>query len=233
MSTIAERILADLATVERLRADRATQPSLARRVMALKTYQARRFERTYADLLANPRYCAASRFFLDELYGPREFAARDAQFARIVPKMVRLFTSEIADTVAALAQLHALSETLDNAMAGHLPDDTVQALPYVQAWQRVGQPDARTRQVALTMQVGQSLDRYTRRPLLRGALHMMRKPAHAAGLGDLQQFLESGFDTFGEMKGAREFLDTVRSRENGLIAALFAADTTGALPLLP
>jgi hypothetical protein len=40
----------------------------------------------------------------------------------------------------------------------------------------------------------------------------MRGPAHAAGLGVLQAFLESGFDTFGEMRGATEFLDTMATR---------------------
>ena len=57
--------------------------------------------------------------------------------------------------------------------------------------------------------VGSALDRYTRNPLLRASLRLMRGPAAAAGLGALQGFLERGFDTFREMRGAREFLDTV------------------------
>jgi hypothetical protein len=58
---------------------------------------------------------------------------------------------------------------------------------------------------------------------------MMRRPAILAGMGSLQQFLESGFDTFAEMghqgDGARHFLDTVRSREVSLIDRLFEANT--------
>ena len=71
----------------------AADPALAGRVQALKAYQARRFEATYGDLLAHPRYQGAARFFLEELYGPQEFAARDAQFSRIVPALVRLFST--------------------------------------------------------------------------------------------------------------------------------------------
>jgi hypothetical protein len=56
--------------------------------------------------------------------------------------------------------------------------------------------------------VGTALDRYTRNPLLRHSLRLMRGPAQAAGLGVLQAFLERGFDTFGEMRGATEFLQT-------------------------
>ena len=51
----------------------------------------------------------------------------------------------------------------------------------------------------------------------------MRAPAAAAGLGDLQRFLESGFDTFAAMKGARDFVATVQTRETELAAALFGA----------
>ena len=39
-------------------------------------------------------------------------------------------------------------------------------------------------------------------PLLRNALRLMRGPARAAGLAELQHTLESGFDIFKAMKGA-------------------------------
>ena len=54
--------------------------------------------------------------------------------------------------------------------------------------------------------------------LLRGTLRMMRGPAAAAGLAELQHFLEQGFDTFKSMKGAQHFLGTVRQREEDLAA---------------
>ena len=38
---------------------------------------------------------------------------------------------------------------------------------------------------------------------------------------ELQSFLESGFDTFGAMRGAKDFLDTVVRREQGIAAWLF------------
>jgi hypothetical protein len=54
---------------------------------------------------------------------------------------------------------------------------------------------------------------------------MMRKPAHAAGLGSLQQFLESGFDTFASMahhaSGVETFLSIINERESELIDLLF------------
>lgn len=224
MNAQGNEILEHLAGVERLRQERDENPRLLERVIALKSYQSQRFSRSYADLLQHPRYSAATRFFLEELYGPQEFGARDAQFARVVPALVRMFPEELIGTVSALAALHALSESLDSAMASHLPSPQVGATDYVRAWQAVGRPDERQRQVELTMRIGQALDRYTRNPILRASLRMMRKPALVAGLGDLQKFLESGFDTFSAMKGASEFLDTIERREQALISALFSPE---------
>jgi hypothetical protein len=223
MTADARSILAQLDVVERERAARSVDPLLAGTVVALKSYQQRRFAGTYADLLSSPRYAPAARFFLDELYGPKDFSSRDAQFARVVPAMVRLFPAEIVSTVQTLAELHALSETLDTLMARRLQGRGIDRSSYVDAWQHTGDAAQREHQIALTLVVGSDLDRLTRKPLLRGALHMMRGPARAAGLPALQQFLEVGFDTFKAMGGAAEFLSTVGSRERSLAKALFDA----------
>ena len=82
------------------------------------------------------------------------------------------------------------------------------------------------------MAVGESLDKLTRKPLLRQTLKLMRGPAQMAGLGALQAFLESGFDTFRAMRGAADFLSTVRQREDTLARALFR-DEASALGQLP
>ncbi|MEO6281324.1 FFLEELY motif protein [Roseateles sp.] len=228
----AESLLTELRAVDAERARRAADPELAARVQALKAYQQRRFAATYADLLANPRYEAATRFFLHELYGPGDYRQRDAQFARVVPALTRLFPQEVVDTVAKLARLHALSERLDTRMGEHLMSAGITAAEYAIAWRACDGPDARRLQVELTMAVGESLDKLTRRPLLRQSLRLMRGPAQMAGLGALQSFLETGFDTFRAMRGAAEFLSTVRHREDTLASALFRGDASvlGQLP---
>ncbi len=228
MAASVESILDQLSIVERERAAREEDPQLARQVHALKRYQQRRFTHTYADLLADPQYVGAARFFLDELYGPGDFSQRDAQFARVVPTLVRLFPQDVVETVACLAQLHALSEELDTATARHLPNDgEVTSDGYTAAWQGAGRPADRERQIALTLRVGRSLDELTRKPLLRQSLRFMRAPARAAGMSALQAFLESGFDTFREMKDAAAFLAIVAERERRLAATLFSLKGEG------
>jgi hypothetical protein len=172
-------------------------------------------------LLATPRYGGAARFFLEELYGPGDFRQRDAQFARVVPALVRLFPHDVVETVNTLAQLHALSESLDSEMARQLADDRVDASRYIVAWQQTGRAEQRDMQIELTLSVGRSLDELTRKPLLRHTLRMMRGPARAAGLAALQEFLERGFDTFLAMRGAKEFLALVSAREHLLMDTLF------------
>ena len=220
-------ILGHLRAVGVERARRGKSPELAAHVLAIKHYQQRRFAHTYADLLASPRYAPAARFFMEELYGPQDFTRRDTQFARVVPALVLLFPREIVEMVNTLGELHALSEALDSRMGKALQGDAVDAAAYANAWRATGGLAKRKRQIALTLQVGTTLDELTRKPLLRSSLQLMRGPAHAAGLKELQQFLEAGFDTFKAMQGATEFLALVNEREKRLAAALFAGDGAG------
>jgi hypothetical protein len=191
-------------------------------VQALKLYQQRRFANSYADLLGTPRYEQATRFFLQELYGPGDYRRRDAQFARVVPTLSRLFPADVVATVGRLARLHAISEQLDTRMGRLLGAGKIDAARYIRAWQACGEAALRQQQIDLTLEVGQALEQLTRKPLLRQGLRMMRGPAVAAGMSELQHFLESGFDTFRAMRGAAEFLQTVREREEALARALFA-----------
>lgn len=223
-------MLALLQEVDAERALRMAEPGLSERVQALKRYQQARFANTYADLLTAPRYQQATRFFLQELYGPGDYSRRDAQFARVVSALVRIFPAEVVATVGRLARLHAISERLDTLMAQSLGMVTIAATNYIAAWQACGVPDRRQLQIDLTIAVGDSLEQLTRKPLLRQALRMMRGPASAAGMTELQNFLETGFDTFRAMRGAAEFLHTVRTREEALARAIFAADIQGACP---
>lgn len=223
-------ILANLSVVEALRARRRDDPAWGQRIQALKQFQHARFARSYADLLADPGQRDAARFFLEELYGPHDFGDRDAQFARIVPALVRLFPAEIVATVRTLSDLHALSEQLDAAMVANLLDWRLTTSSYAQAWRATGQAAARQQQIDWMMQIGRALERYTRKPLLRHSLRLMRGPARAAGLAALQQFLERGFDTFRALGRPTEFLDLVAARERQIARWLFDAESMAAAP---
>lgn len=230
-SAEAADILTHLSKVASLRAAAAEDPVLRRRVMAVKSFQHRRFALTYEDLLAAPGHAAAARFFLDELYGPKDFTERDAQFARVVPALVRLFPHDVVVTVQSLARLHALSEDFDLSMAQALANDgDLTAQRYGTAWKQVGRAPEREQQIELMLSVGRALVRFTRNALLRHSLRWMRQPARASGLGALQDFLESGFDTFRSLPDPHWFLSQVSERERSLAGQLFGWNGVGQAP---
>jgi hypothetical protein len=220
-----------VARVSLLRTAVNANPQLRTAVLRVKRVQSRRFAGTYADLLSAPPYAAATRFFLEELYSDNDYAERDAQFARIAGAIQRLFPAQVAATAVTLAQLHALTEELDQGMAAAWLEQndpqSGEAHLYVNAWRQVGRRSDRERQLAVVIDVGHQMARLTRTPGLRTMLRMMRAPAIASGLGSLQHFLETGFETFAQVvrqRGTDEFLGIVQAREAALIALLFDAD---------
>lgn len=227
MDPAANRIREAMQSVSLLRQDRTAKPLLHAACLEVKRFQAQRFKATYADLLQSPRYRQAARFFLDELYGDKDYAQRDHQFARIANTISRLFPAAVVETAAALAEVHALTETLDDRMARHWieksPGDLAAA--YIQCWREVGDRVARQQQLQVVLHLGDELDHLTRMRGLRSLLKMMRMPANAAGLSSLQAFLEAGFDAFADMKGAAEFLRVVDERESSWISSLFEEET--------
>lgn len=233
MNASADQIHQSLQTVAQLRQLRAGNPALLAANTAIKRFQARRFQATYPDLLKSPRYKAAAQFFLYELYSDKDYAERDQQFARIASTMVRIFPQTVVNTAAALTQVHALTEQLDDAMAHaylalsidkSTPTATNDIARYIACWRRVADPATRQQQLEIVLALGQSLNGLTRKPGLRTLLKMMRGPAAAAGLGSLQRFLESGFDAFQTMRGADEFLLLIAERETDWIQRLFEED---------
>lgn len=218
MSTpFATAVRAGLEHVARLRKAQARDPLLAARVAAVKRFQHARLAGDYARLALQPRYRAATSFFLDDLYGPGDFADRDAEFGRIVPAISRLLPTGMLDAIRKLIELHALSEELDQQMAQAMHADALDDDSYRAAWLAVGRTAERERQLAMLLDIGRELDRHARRPALARMLRAMRGPARLAGLARLQGFLERGLTAFAAMGGASEFLAAIKSNEQRVI----------------
>lgn len=235
-----EAIRTAVAEVNQLRAQAALDLPLRATVSAVKAFQAARFRSTYSDLLATERFRPAVLFFLNELYSDKDYTQRDAQFVRIAAPLERLFPESVVDTAVSMAELHAITERQDAAMARAMlamgMDATLDNAHYVQAWKEVGHPEYREFQLATVLRVGQDLSQFTRKRGLRTLLRMMRPAARASGLGALQSFLEAGFDTFGAMtsqgNAAQEFLGFIQQREGILIDTLFDADAATGIQAL-
>ena len=231
----AQTIRDAVARVGAIRQEATFNPDLRTALVTVKAFQAKRFAGTYADLLRSAEYGSAARFFLNDLYSDKDYSQRDAQFSRIAGALQRLFPQQVIATAVLLAQLHLLTEELDWEMASRWGPRTAtlshgDVTHYIACWRAVARGEDRIRQLEMVLTVGKDLDRLTRTPGLRLMLRMMRGPAKAAGLGSLQNFLETGFDTFANMSGkgrsAEEFLNTIRIRESSWIQRLSHGDIT-------
>ena len=222
---IGRELAACIAEARQLRAERACD-ARPEDYPRLKEWQAARLARTYADLLASPRYRPAAAFFLSDLYGPKDFRTRDEELARVVPIMVHVLPARALLTLLEAVKMDTLSESLDTAMVHALRElgkhNAIDWPAYVAAYRACGRRKDRELQIALCGKIGKTLDRLTRMPLIRISLKLMSGPAHLSGLGALHTFLQDGFDAFSFMKGADEFLAIVTERETALMQELFA-----------
>ena len=223
-SSAKERLAGGLARVIDLRRTLHADKAMAERWLAVKRWQATRLARTYPDLLASARYRPACEFFLDEIYGAKDFEARDQEALRVVPKLARMLPERAVETMALAVELDETSESLDARLARaiRLPVDVE---GYARAYRETGTVAERQLQIDTVERIGLTLEKLARIPFLAGMLHMMRAPAEAAGFGHLHRFLQNGFDAFKAMGSASEFLRTISRRETALMQALFAGRT--------
>jgi hypothetical protein len=195
----------------------------------LAAWQARRLRHTYSDLLETSRYRKAVEFFLTDLYGDKDFAARDEGVERVYPIMSRVMPGPALHTISIGIELHAISQELDLDMVAVLWGEMdlkngLNAESYAEAYRRCGNLDARRRQIRIVREVGQSLDSVVFKPFIYNAVKLGRGPAKMAGLLALHDFIERGFIAFRAMKGSNEFVDAIISRETGIMESILARD---------
>ncbi len=221
----------------RLNSRLTARPPLAARLRELRAWQSERLARTYADLRADPQTERAVGFFLSDLYGPQDFTRRDAELTRAWGLLRRTLPPFTLKVLTLAIELQVLSEELDLGVAEHLPPGAITAESYACAYRATGRSEARRRQIEILVEVGRRLARAVRMPIVALALRAARAPAHMAGFGLLQDFLERGFAAFARMPSAAPLLTAIREREAAFMASLLeearcgpaAADASGAL----
>ena len=168
----------------------------------------------------------AATFFLSDLYSPKDCGERDAELERILPLMTSMLPVSGLRALLLAIEVDALSERFDGAMVGvlgaQLDGAGMDEAAYADAYRKVGDRPGRESQIRLIGETGEALDAFAQKPFVRMALKMMHGPAKMAGLGELQAFLERGFDAFRTMRDAGEFLESIVSRERAYSAALFS-----------
>ncbi len=226
MRTTAVADLDTLLTRKReLASSGAAKPEFAARLRELRVWQAARLARTYRDLHRDPRCAPAVEFFLADLYGAEDFVERDQEVMRAWRYLKHSLPATALEALGRAIELEVLTAELDHAVVAVLPEGPVTETSYAQAYRAVGRREDRERQIELVLGAGESLERSVRHAWVGGLLRVAHAPAHAAGFGVLQDFLERGYDAFHRMGSAQELLQAIRQRETSLMEALFAGTT--------
>jgi hypothetical protein len=198
------------------------------RLRHLQRWQCARLTQSHADLAAQPRYAPGVAFFIDDLYAPRDFSARDADVEQALPYMVRLLPEKVLATAADAMALQVLTRELDAAMVTVLFADAgangdanaIDVARYAEAYRVCDAFVARREQITLLQTLAERLESYVRSRLLYATLRMAHGPAKLIGLGALQAFLERGFAAFRHMRGSEFFVRTIVDRETRYLEAI-------------
>ena len=195
----------------------------------LRSWQTQRLEGSFEHFLYDPQRRAAALFFLTDVYGDRDFSKRDANVAKVLPMMQRLLPAAVLSTIADGIELGALTHALDLRMAAELQRiaptrKRLDATLYAKAYRSVGHERLRGHQIDLISGVGVGLAKAVKTPGVAMLLRLSRGPAKASGLGELQGFLERGFDAFSALGDGKAFVADIEKSERRVAKRLFAAD---------
>lgn len=210
-----------LDSIGRTRARLVAEPELNARLARLQSWQLARLRRTYEDFHAQPRYRDGLEFFMNDLYGPHDYAQRDRELGHVLQMFAKLLPPRAMNAVTTALELETLSQTLDMALLDCLAPGDITETRYAQAYRAAGRQSDRQRQITLIVSAGGTLDDIVKNPVTGVALRAARRPARYLGVAALQDFLERGHQAFFGMHGAKPLLSAIEQRETAIMRKLF------------
>ena len=202
-------------------------------ISRLQEWQCQRLLSTHSDLREEPQFADAMQFFVDELYGPKDFSQRDKDLTRVIPKLSAILPDKALQALNDALRLNTLSFDLDLDMVNTLFDlyaiddfSQFEITPgnYAQAYRAVNRSSDREAQINIVEQLGLQLADVVKVRGINLLIKMARKPAELAGVSTLHEFLAEGFSAFKKLGNVRDFLDPIVQREREINQALLAPE---------
>ena len=193
----------------------------------LRSWQSSRLARTYADLLEDPRYSPVCRFFLSDIYAPRDFSQRDHDAERLYAILARYLPAAMLRLLADVLRLNQLTNALDLALLRILVDelrvtDAISPQQYAQAYRLCANYPARKEQIDLLVQVLAEAGEGAHHPLVGISLRLARRPALRLGWFELVDFLERGYAAARSARHFDFFVKTIQNREMHILDRIFS-----------
>ncbi|NVK58119.1 MAG: hypothetical protein HWE26_21195 [Alteromonadaceae bacterium] len=220
-----DAIIAHLQQVNARRTE-AENMQLLSSIHTLQQWQCERLLATHAEMAQKPAYAKAMDFFVDELYGPKDFSQRDADLMRVIPKLAKALPNKAMQAIEQALWLNALSFDLDMAVARELREqqpplgEPLNRSTYAKAYRAVGRTADREQQINIVANLGQQLADVVRIPGIGLLIKVSRRPAKLAGLLSMHEFLQRGFSAFKDLGDVSAFIEPVVATETELNAKL-------------
>jgi hypothetical protein len=226
----AARLLHELQHSDELKQRPVDGIALDPEMSLLRSWQSQRLAQTYADLLADPHTAPACRFFLSDIYGPRDYSQRDYDIARIHAFVSRVLPAQTVQLLTDAVELNRLTNVLDHELCRALFDqlgvtDTITAQQYAAGYRLCNNEAIRVQQIDLTTHVLHAVGAGARLRVVGMAMKVVRGPAQRAGWIELYDFLERGYAAFRQIQDTQAFVDTIAQRERQILDVIMANDT--------
>lgn len=179
----------------------------------------------FSELYAVDGYAEAIDFTMSDLAGIG-ISDRDRDLERATPAITTLLPLGALETIAAAAEMNARVLEINIAICRCLIVDN--ALPvqiteydYCVACREASSLQKCVELVHLITGLGHTLGSLVEIPVIGMTLRAMRAPAHAAGFGALQEFLEKGYRTFKQIPDIDHFLGEIEGRMTAVFERIY------------
>lgn len=195
------------------------------RLAQLQAWQRQRLYDTHAHLVVLPDVAPAVTFLVEDVYGGRDLKPVATDIRRAVNKAEKLLPERVLATSAAVLEAAVLTQELDEAMVGVMNDRLDAPLDhdsYSQGYRALGLRELREQQLDIIGELGGHIDRYVRSRVIQTTFRMVRRPARAAGFGNLYDFLDHAFTTMRPLPSVDRLLREVVESERKVMLQLFS-----------
>ena len=194
----------------------ADEPGAAEQYDGFTEWQMAYLLTFFTDLYERPGYEEAIDFTMTDLAGV-SVSGRDRELERASPVVTRMLPRKALETIASAAELNARVLKVNLGIFRCLQEngespEAISERAYHLACREASSLDECLGLVDLAVHLGGTLKTLVKVPLLGAMLRGMRAPAHAAGFGELQEFLEDGYTWFKQIPDIDHFLTEIDER---------------------
>ena len=191
-------------------------PQLLRSYERFANWQLEHLLPFFADLYEQPGYAEAIDFTMNDLAGVG-ISDRDRDLERAAPAITHMLPLGALQTIAKAAEMNARVLKSNIAicralLVRNVLPDLITQRKYCIACRKASSLEELVELVHLITGLGRTLKSLVHIPMIGTTLRVMRAPAHAAGFGALQDFLERGYSTFKQIPDIDLFLSEIENR---------------------